>query len=215
MASYVTFSHVPCGNVRQQLVVCTAFKIPKIGLQLPIFDIMPPGVSGKRQYAMVQRVQTLMKLLVVLSFMHLHVRAKGLHSIPIDLILTLKFGTLYFYCFNMLTDYYLAPILLNGSLRTTDQSTLSMTESYAHYLLQNDHSLNFLDMVPLPGTLWHALRSAATISPNFYRYAFAFISFKIRLNTLLSIGTPRTATLCDRCMDISKSSGLCGMDHTP
>jgi hypothetical protein len=82
MVNCVTFSLALSGNARQQLKVA-AFKIPKIGLQQLIFNIMHSGALEKRQCTMVQKAQTLMQP-AVLSFIHLHARAKSLCTILIN-----------------------------------------------------------------------------------------------------------------------------------
>jgi len=113
MTGHFTFSLVLPGNARQLLGVYAAFRTPRIGLRQPIFDIMHSGVLEKRQCATAQRVQMSMEL-VVLSFIYLHVRANSQCSILFGPIPTQKSGMIFFYRFNMLTDYSLVPILSNG-----------------------------------------------------------------------------------------------------
>jgi len=74
---------------------------------------MHSGVLEKRQCTTAQRVQMSMEL-VVLSFIYLRVRANSQCSILFGPIPTQKSGMIFFYCFNMLTDYSLVPILSNG-----------------------------------------------------------------------------------------------------
>jgi hypothetical protein len=53
-----TFSLVLPGDARQLLAVYAAFKTPKTGPQLPIFDIMHVGASERKRCKMVQRATT-------------------------------------------------------------------------------------------------------------------------------------------------------------
>jgi hypothetical protein len=46
------------GDARQLLAVYAAFKTPKTGPQLPIFDIMHVGASERKWCKMVQRATT-------------------------------------------------------------------------------------------------------------------------------------------------------------
>jgi hypothetical protein len=117
-AAYVTFSPVPLENARQKLGVYAAFRTLKTGLQLQTFDTMQSDALAKRQCVMAQRVRTLMELAVP-SFVCLHARAKNLCTILIDLILTWKSGTLYFYSCNMLTECPSVCTLSDGLLRIT------------------------------------------------------------------------------------------------
>jgi hypothetical protein len=123
MAGFVTFSPVLPGDVRQQLEVYAAIKIPRTGLRQLTFDIMHSDALEKKQCATVRRVQTTMEP-VVLSSPHSRARAKSQCSILIEAIPTLKSGMTRFYCIDMTTDCSSVHISLSGSLRTIDQFIL-------------------------------------------------------------------------------------------
>jgi len=98
MTDRVTFSLALPGDARRLLVVYAAFRIPKTGPQLQIFDIMHSGASEKKRCETVQRAEMSMEP-VVQSFLRSRAKAKSLCILLTDPILTLKSGMTYFCSF--------------------------------------------------------------------------------------------------------------------